>query len=143
LADVSKKTIFFSLAKAWAYSVETLCSLRISHLFPLLWMLYQLKWELLLDQHNSRLNLSKIFECSRMIQSWWYRKRVILHVHLHRWSLTFIVCISDGSKALLSSCIPNLKLDVFAITRNSLKTKVNSDCSHVVLVELVISETKE
>lgn len=53
---------------------------------------------------------------------------------------SFVVSIGDGPISLLSSCIPNLKLNLFTIMSERSESEVNSDGGHVVLVELVICE---
>jgi len=56
---------------------------------------------------------------------------------------TFIVGISNGSVSLLTSSVPNLKLDLLATMSQRSESEINANCRHVILVELVISESNE
>lgn len=57
--------------------------------------------------------------------------------------ITFIICIDNSPKAFLPSSIPNLHLHNLLIDSNALKPKIHTNCDHVVLVELVVGESKQ
>ena len=56
---------------------------------------------------------------------------------------TFVVSIGNGSKSLLASCVPNLQFNISIIRFDSFEPKVNSNSGHVVLIELIVSESKK
>ena len=57
--------------------------------------------------------------------------------------ITFVIGISNSSKAFLTSSIPNLKFNVSAIRINSFKSKVNTNSCHVILIKLIICESEK
>ena len=56
---------------------------------------------------------------------------------------TFVICISDGPISLLSSGIPNLKLDLLTVMPERAESEVDADGGDIVLVELIICESYE
>jgi hypothetical protein len=51
-----------------------------------------------------------------------------------------IIGTGNGSKSLLASSIPDLKLDAFVIDGECFEPKVNSDGSEIMLRELILYE---
>jgi len=56
---------------------------------------------------------------------------------------SFVVSIGNSPISLLSSCIPNLKLNLFTIMSERSESEVDTDGGHIVLVELIIGEPDE
>jgi hypothetical protein len=56
---------------------------------------------------------------------------------------TFIVCVGDGAEAFLSSGIPDLKFDIFAVGSDSFEAEVDSDGGHIVFVELIVCKPEK
>lgn len=56
---------------------------------------------------------------------------------------TFVVSVSDRSKPLLTSSIPNLQFHILIIRLDGLEPEINSDSSHVIFIELVIGESQK
>ena len=54
---------------------------------------------------------------------------------------TLVIRRSDSLKSLLTSCIPNLKLDSFSIYVNGSDLEVYSDCWHEIIMENVVLKT--
>ncbi len=55
---------------------------------------------------------------------------------------TFIVSVGNSSESLLSCCIPDLQFNIFLVTIYSFESKINTDGSHIILIELIISKPK-
>ena len=56
---------------------------------------------------------------------------------------TFVVGIGDGSKAFLSSSIPNLQFDVPTVGVDGFESEVNTNGGHIILVELIVCEPQQ
>jgi hypothetical protein len=56
---------------------------------------------------------------------------------------TFVVCVGDGSESLLTSCIPYLQFDVFAIRIDCFESEIDSNGGHIIFVELIVSKPQQ
>lgn len=63
-------------------------------------------------------------------------------MHLSGIYRTFVVGVCYSPKTLLSSGVPNLKFDVFVVGVDCLEAEVDTNCGHVVFVELIVCEPK-
>jgi len=71
------------------------------------------------------------------------RRPVILHGRLHKYFLTLIISVGDSSKSFLPSRVPNLEFNIFILASDGLESEINSDSSHVILIELVVCEPQQ
>lgn len=56
---------------------------------------------------------------------------------------TFIVGVDNGAETLLSCSIPDLHFNNFLVDVDGLESEIHSDCYHVILVKIVISEPQQ
>ena len=54
---------------------------------------------------------------------------------------TSIVAGSNSLKSILTGCVPNLEFDHFAINIDCLDFKVDSNCRHEIVMEMVVHKS--
>ncbi len=56
---------------------------------------------------------------------------------------TFVVSVGNGSESLLPGGIPDLEFNIFTVGIDSFESEIDTNGSHVVLIELVISKPEQ
>ena len=55
----------------------------------------------------------------------------------------FVVGVGDCAVPLLASGIPDLQLYLLSVVAQGSESKINANCGHVILIELIVSESNK